>query len=276
VSGGLTEPGVADHDDPTGSPPVVQLGREHPRASPADAVRTLASQRAQGMLGTLTDRPAGYPFGSLVNYALDAEGDPLFVISTMAEHTRNATRDPRASLLVVEPIEEGHDPLDATRITLLGPLQPVPDEEQADATATVVGAVETVGRYAHFGDFSCWRLTVEAIRWVGGFGAMSWVEVEDYRAGVVDPVLAGRRGAVRHMNEDHADACLAIVCHATGRSDLAAARMTGVDRFGSDFDANAPGELVRVRVPFPTHASSLDDLRRQLVGLTHEARAATA
>jgi hypothetical protein len=49
--------------------------------------------------------------------------------------------------------------------------------------------------------------------------------------------------------------------------------MTGVDRFGSDFDAVATGEIVRVRVPFPMPATSLEDLRRQLVAQTRDARA---
>ena len=94
--------GDEDHGGPAPSPPTEVVGAEHPRATPADAARTIVANGHHAMLATITDRPPGYPFGSLVSYALDEAGHPLVVISTMAEHTRNAGRDSRASLLVAE------------------------------------------------------------------------------------------------------------------------------------------------------------------------------
>lgn len=62
-------------------------------------MRTLVAGTTQGTLSTLAVDPAGYPFGSIVSFATEPGGDPLFVISQLAEHTRNATapsspRDP--------------------------------------------------------------------------------------------------------------------------------------------------------------------------------------
>src|SRR5215470_11626125 len=48
-----------------------------------------------GTLSTLSRRQPGHPFGSLMPYALDATGRPLFLISTLAMHTRNLDADPR-------------------------------------------------------------------------------------------------------------------------------------------------------------------------------------
>ena len=48
----------------------------------------------------------------------------------MAEHTQNAMRDPRASLLVTEPVPDGADPLASGRVTLLGRLSVVADEDR--------------------------------------------------------------------------------------------------------------------------------------------------
>jgi hypothetical protein len=36
--------------------------------------------------------------------------------------------------------------------------------------------------YIDFGDFGFWRLEVRSVRYVGGYGRMSWVEPGDYRA----------------------------------------------------------------------------------------------
>ena len=70
-----------------------------------------------GTLCTLAAAPAGYPYGSFVTVAFD-DGTPVFLVSTMAEHTRNLQHDPRASLLVAE--EGSVDPLANGRVTLLG------------------------------------------------------------------------------------------------------------------------------------------------------------
>ena len=52
-------------------------------------------------------------------YALDAEGIPFFLVSSMAMHTQNLNTDPRASLFVTQPNVSG-DPLGAARVTLDG------------------------------------------------------------------------------------------------------------------------------------------------------------
>ena len=51
-----------------------------------------------GALATLAREPAGTPFASLVAYALDAAGNPLFFLSRLAEHTANFLADPRRTI----------------------------------------------------------------------------------------------------------------------------------------------------------------------------------
>ena len=157
-------------------------------------------------MATLTVDPPGFPFGSVVSYAVDEAGDPLFFISELAEHTRNLHADSRASLLATEPLPPGVDPLSLGRVTLIGTAEPVPDDQLADARRVVVERHPAVAGYADYGDFSCWRLAVRSVRWVGGFGRMNWLDVEGYRTAIPDPVLAERHGVIEHMNADHADA----------------------------------------------------------------------
>jgi len=47
------------------------------------------------------------PSDRLMPYALDAQGRPIFLISTMAMHTQNLQADPRASLFVTKPGASG-------------------------------------------------------------------------------------------------------------------------------------------------------------------------
>ena len=141
-----------------------------------------------------------------MSYAIEPGGDPLFYISELAEHTRNLRADGRASLLATEPLPHDVDPLSLGRVTLIGTARPVHDDELADARALVIERHPAVAGYADYGDFACWRLVVNAVRWVGGFGRMNWIDADAYRKAIPDPVLTGRHGIIVHMNDDHADA----------------------------------------------------------------------
>jgi hypothetical protein len=56
-------------------------------------------------------RRAGYPFGTLVDFAADEAGYPIFCLSPLAIHTRNIMEDPRCSLVVQMPGWTGGDTL---------------------------------------------------------------------------------------------------------------------------------------------------------------------
>src|SRR5690606_12626919 len=89
----------------------------------AERSRTLAASRTEGALSTLALDPAGHPYGSYVVYAM-VGASPVFLISKLAEHTKNLEADPRASLLVVEPEREGEEALARGRVTLVGECRP--------------------------------------------------------------------------------------------------------------------------------------------------------
>src|ERR1019366_9615377 len=96
-----------------------------PEPSHAERVRTLVSQATIATLSTLSRKHAGFPFGSLMPYALDSAGRPIFLISNMAMHTQNLKADPRCSLFITQVSADG-DPLGAARGTLVGNAEPVP------------------------------------------------------------------------------------------------------------------------------------------------------
>src|SRR5262245_39256716 len=102
-----------------GPPPDPSAPPPPPEPTYAERARTLVHRARSGTLATVSRRHSGYPFASLMPYALDETGRPIFLISSMAVHTQNLAGDPRASLFVPEPDWSG-DPLAAGRITLMG------------------------------------------------------------------------------------------------------------------------------------------------------------
>src|SRR5204863_759220 len=66
-----------------------------PEPTFAERARTLAYLGRTGTLATLSRRHPGHPFGSVMPYALDDGGRPLFLISTMAVR-RGPRMNPRS------------------------------------------------------------------------------------------------------------------------------------------------------------------------------------
>jgi heme iron utilization protein len=266
------------HDVPAGAEGgEVPAGLPAPEPSHAERCRTLVHAVGRGTLSTLATQPAGYPYGSVASYGLDDAGNPLLFVSLMAEHTQNALADPRASLLVAEPVPEGADPLASGRVTLLGDLARVDDAEREAVKERYLAASPSAGYYIDFGDFVFLRLTVRDIRYVGGYGRMSWVDAAGYAAAEPDP-LAGEpaAGIIEHMNADHGEAQVLFCRHLAGRPETTEASMSAVDRYGFEMVAVSPAGRAAVRLGFPEPCATGDEVRRAMVAMVGEARAVAA
>lgn len=257
----------------TGEGSAEGEGSRAPEPSHAERARTLVASRNRGVLSTVGLNPAGYPFGSVATYALDDAGRPLLFVSTMAEHTRNAAADPRASLIVAEPVPEGSDPLAAGRVTLVGDLLEVGSAERPAVRDRYLGANPFSAYYIDFGDFSFWRLEVRSVRYVGGYGRMSWVAAADYAAAEPDPLVGEPAASIlEHMNSDHADSLVVVARAFGGRAGATEAVMTAVDRYGFDLVATGPEGRGTVRVGFSASIREPEQVRREMVRLVRAAR----
>jgi hypothetical protein len=240
--------------------------------SHAERCRTLVAGASRGSLCTIAADPDGYPYGSVASYALDDDGNPLFFVSLMAEHTQNALRDPRSSLLVTEPVPDGADPLASGRVTLLGDMAAVDEADRAAVRERYLAANPTAGYYIDFGDFAFYRLTVRSIRYVGGYGRMSWVDPAAYAAAEPDPLAPAAAGIIEHMNADHAEAQVLYCRHLAGRPETTEATMSAVDRYGFEMIAVGPSGRAAVRLAFDEPCTTPDEVRRAMVTMVAEAR----
>jgi len=68
-----------------------------------------AQQKGFGVLSTVGTKEGieGFPVGSVVGFAVDERGRPIFCFSSMSAHTKNLVGDARASLTVTEPSFQG-------------------------------------------------------------------------------------------------------------------------------------------------------------------------
>ena len=236
----------------------------------AERAKTLVSRARTSSLCTIAREPEGYPYGSFVTFALDG-GSPVLLISRLAEHTSNLAADPRASLLVTEAVQT--DPLANGRVTLLGRGTLADEHSRESAKRAFLAAHPNAAYYAGYGDFSWWRLDVESVRYIGGYGRMSWVSREEWLAAEPDPLAAHAAGIIEHMNGDHAATMLDYCRAFTRAQDARSAGMTGVDRYGFEMSVTTGKGPRPVRLAFSRPVATPDEARAELVALARKARA---
>ncbi len=249
-------------------PPLPQIAEP----SHAERVRTMFSLASVGTLSTVSRKHAGFPFGSLMPYALDSAGRPIFLISNMAMHTQNLKSDPRASLFV-GPAGGDSDPLGAARATLVGQAETVPPDEVATARELYLARHEQSRYWVDFADFGFFRLEPVELYYVGGFGVMGWVDAGEYAVAMPDPLAVAAPGIMSHMNADHVDSMILLARKHAGLEATEAA-MTSVDRLGFSLRLKTAEGMKGARVNFVREVRDAGETRKILVEMVESARLA--
>lgn len=259
-----------DHRRPS---PREELTIADARApSHAERCRTLAGQAKSATLSTVALEPRGFPYGSLVTVAVDDVGRPLLLLSELAEHTRNLQACSDASVLLTEPLGTHDQPLALGRVTILGPCARVSAAEQTNVREAFLKCQPGASYYVDFEDFRFYRLEPTALRYVGGFGRMSWVSANEYRTAEPDPLAAAASEILSHMNGDHADAVLAYAKGLAGINDATSASMTAVDRYGFEIAVVTPKGPHVARLAFDSTVATHEEARRSMIAMATRAR----
>jgi heme iron utilization protein len=241
-----------------------------PEPSFSERARTLVYLGRIGSLSTLSRKQPGFPFGSVMPYALDARGRPIFLISSMAMHTQNLQADARASLLVTQPDASG-DPLGASRVTVMGNVLSIPEPEVAETRQLYLERYENSKYWVDFEDFSFYRMDVLDVYYVGGFGVMGWVQAADYGLAQPDPLAEVAAGIIDHMNADHKDALILLGKVFAGIESQEAA-MTAVDRLGFHVRLKTSEGMKGARIAFLREVRDPGQARKVLVEMVQQAR----
>jgi putative heme iron utilization protein len=244
-------------------------GPQMPEPTYAERVRTLLSLSSIATLSTLSRKHAGFPFGSLMPYALNSSGRPIFLISNMAMHTQNLKADPRASLFVEQTGDDG-DPLGAARATLLGHVELVPSEDIAIVRELYLARHPNSRYWVDFADFNFFSLQPIDVYYVGGFGVMGWVEATDYEHALPDPLAEASAGILDHMNSDHV-ASMILLARTHAKMEASEATMTSVDRLGFSLRLKTADGMKGTRINFLREVTTPQEARKVLVEMVHQA-----
>ena len=232
-------------------------------ANAARQARELLLKEYRGVLSTHSKSMPGFPFGSVVPYCLDAEGNPLILISRISQHTHNLQKDPKCSLLVGE---RGAEDVQAVgRLTVLAEARKLESPEAVEAAAERYYRYFPDSRNYHSAhDFDFWVLQPVRHRYIGGFGAIHWLD----QVTLANP-FAGKAelSMVEHMNSDHAKAIAHYVA-LSGLPDTEPAQMTGIDSEGMHLRIGQGLHWLA----FPEPCNNPTQVREALVSLAHAAQ----
>lgn len=235
---------------------------------------TLLRQSEVGVLSTHSKACSGFPFGSVSTYLSTHEGDIIFYISDLAQHTKNLNVDDRMCLTVFASSDSGKnryhdDPNAGARLSVLGHAQKLDKSCEQGVVDRFFKLYPDSARYQHTHDFMFYKLRCERLRFIGGFGDIHWIRAEDWRINDVDWAQS-EQSMIEHMNEDHLDAMQVIYEHhfRTSGTDI---EMLAINPDGYFFtiDGSKPQFI-----PFKQIAKTAQEVRRELVSLTNSARAA--
>lgn len=229
---------------------------------------------------------AGFPFGSVVPYALDPAGRPVVLLARIAAHTANLLGDPRATLFVSDDAPHGDgDPQSTWRIGLMGRFVPlcapsrahkplpgarvVDDATLIDLMARYRARVPDAEGYEDTHRFDYWLMDdVARGRYIGGFGKIRWIEAAGMlRDPMSDGIADAAPGAIEHMNEDHPHNLIEMVQGLHGFTP-AEARMVALDRAGFSVETDQR----RVYFEFGREITA-DELRGAVIEVLKKARA---
>ena len=212
-----------------------------------------------GVLSTISKRLDGIPFGSVVPYSFNELNEPVILVASIAEHTKNIIADSKASITIVQ--DGDGDAQAKGRITVAGTMVKVENDKVRDKYRRIFPEsinYDTVHHFAYY------ELKTTAIRFIGGFGNINWIDPKD--AFELNPFFKeGEKRIVNHMNADHKQDLIAYhkyFNHAESSSDDIS--MVGIDSYGFDIVANKK----KFRFAFDSPIATSQEAREKMVSLS--------
>ena len=161
----------------------------------------LLRNSSEGVLSTISVRNEGYPFGSFVTYITDVDRSIIIYASNIAQHTINLKENSKSCLTLFK-IDDDLDKQNSSRMTLLGDLQSMPEKEIDEIRARFEEFLPESKKYAAMHDFNFYRLHIDQIRWIGGFGKIAWLDNKDWKQ-FKPKWMSNQTSIIDHMNKDH-------------------------------------------------------------------------
>jgi putative heme iron utilization protein len=246
--------------------------REYTRAA-----KQLCAQQRYAALSTISRAYQGFPFGSIVPYDVAQDGSVVIFVATISQHFQNLKADPRASLLICEPFAD-QDPQSQARLTLLTRFQTVPEAERDQVAERYFARFPDSNAQQLQHSFVFLRGVPERLRWIGGFGEISWLDASAFAQAALDPLAYQGAAIMAHMNSDHQAALQLYLQAFCGQpknlipANWNSVRMRAICSHGFEIQAQTPQGSYVVSIRFPAKLEASSQARQATIELLQLAR----
>jgi putative heme iron utilization protein len=244
----------------------------------ATDVRTLVQyNHGFAVMSTFSKEFPEFPGGSIVGFAPDTDGSPLFVLSGMSAHTQDLLANPQCSLTVAAKDFKGAAD---GRVNLMGRCELIKRPEEKQVSRETYLKKHPGAFWAEFGDFNWFRMKVQHVRFVGGFARAGSISEYEYAMATPDPIGEFGPAIAKHMNEDHVASTIAMVetfvpgLEPDDTNCITDATITSVDSLGmyvmvtrKEGVGFLPKQF-KCRLPFPRQAKDRKDIKALIVEMT--------
>jgi heme iron utilization protein len=200
-----------------------------------DTALHLLHSASFGALATQSLQMPEYPFATALPFVPDEQHRPVFLVSQLAEHTKNLLANHRACLLVTA--ADQSDVLAGPRMSIIGDVARI--DASPELIARCVRYQPEAEQYLALGDFTFFALTPKKSRYIGGFAQMGWIEPTDWA-----------EARILSLADE------AIVIDKVESALPAGIRLLGADCYGCDIERNEKRE----RVKFPDSSGTAEEI----------------
>ncbi len=169
-----------------------------------------------GILSTISKSSNDYPFGSFVTFISCKSRSIYLYLSTIAEHTKNINYNSKSCLTIFKTKAIG-DTQNSQRLSLIGDLELVTDLESCQDR--FFSFFPKSKDYSKFHTFNFFKLNINKVRWIGGFGKIAWIENQKWKPHNPD-WSKDEKYIIDHMNNDHLNTIISSLNAQHGIYDL--------------------------------------------------------
>lgn len=221
--------------------------------------KTLIRSSDFGILSTMSEELEGYPFGSIVPFVQSLNGNLVFLISSIAQHTKNIFGNSKCCLTVFD--QTSDDKQAAARVSVVGDGEIVPEEFHEIEKARYFSFFPDHQRYLETHDFNFVWLSPVRVRFIGGFGKIFWIEKEQWSSKRPE-WEENSSEIISHMNDDHKNSLI----------DMAKSLLDSDDKNVSLVSIDQDGFHLRVKedisyLKFSKPCLSNDEIRQEFIKL---------
>ena len=171
---------------------------------------TLMRANTVAVLSTLSKKYNNFPFGSFITYVTGQDRSIYIYASDIAEHTKNIIKNSKSCLTIFK-LKVNQDKQNSSRLSIMGDFKKIQNQEDIEnCKIRFFKFLPESKTYSNMHDFNFYKMKPNKIRWIGGFGEISWLKDKFWTSDNPD-WSEDEDSIVSHVNNDHKDVIIATL-----------------------------------------------------------------